>query len=336
MEIGVPKYYDPTRNVIYEADSCYPLRNAWVNQELELTTLGRGTYPGKELLKDELPGVKSIGYWDIKKLQNWGLEWHTNEGIEICLLESGSLGFQIEKQNYQLGNNDITITRPWTIHRHGTPVAGLSKLHWLILDVNVRHPHQKWEWPNWIVLNHDDLEQLTLYLRQNEQPVWKANSEFRNCFIQIGSIIKESDKKAYDSKLKIQINQLLMLLLEIFKSENVELDQSLTGRKRSVEIFFNSIESKLEEEWTVTKMADNCQLGVTRFTHYCKELTNCSPMEYLNRLRLRKASQIIRNETKTKIIDVAFRCGFSSTQYFIYAFKRHFKMSPKKYREYNL
>jgi len=336
MELNVPKYYDPSRNIIYEADSCNPLRDAWVNKDLELTTLGRGTYPGKELLKDELLGVRSIGYWDIKKLQNWGLEWHTNEGIEICLLESGNLNFQIKDTEYQLQTNDITITRPWIEHKIGSPLVDLSKLHWLIIDLNVRHPHQNWEWPNWIVLNQNDLEELTLYLRQNEQPVWKAHSDFRNCFNQIGNTIKQSDTKAYDSKLKIQINQLLMLLLDIFKSETLELDQSLVESKRSVELFLNSIETKLEEDWTVVKMADDCQLGVTRFTHYCKEITNCSPMEYLNRLRLRMASKIILNETKTPIIDVAFRCGFSSNQYFNYAFKKHFKMSPIKYRKENL
>ncbi len=95
-------------------------------------------------------------------------------------------------------------------------------------------------------------------------------------------------------------------------------------------------ERKIEEEWTVVKMSDDCRLGVTRFTHYCKEITNCSPMEYLNRLRLRKASKIIMSETKTPIIDVAFRCGFSSTQYFNYAFrydKNKFKgLAVKKFR----
>ncbi|MCY1719869.1 AraC family transcriptional regulator [Prolixibacteraceae bacterium Z1-6] len=335
MEKTVPKYYDPNKGLIYEADSCTPLRDAWLNQDLELTTLGRGTYPGKMLKDEELSGVKSIGYWDIKKLQNWGLEWHTNEGIEICLLESGTLGFQIKGSDYQLTTNNITITRPWISHRHGVPLANLSKLHWLILDVNVRHPHQKWQWPDWIILNPKDLEELTLYLRQNEHPVWKANAEFRNCFIQIGNVIKQSQTKPYDSKLKILINQLMVILLEIFKAESAELDQSLTESKRSVELFLNSVEDKLEEEWTVVKMAEDCRLGVTRFTHYCKEITNCSPMEYLNRLRLRKASKILVKNKKIPIIDVAFICGFSSNQYFNYAFKKHFKLSPNKYRKAN-
>lgn len=333
MENGIPKYYDPNENLIYEADSCTPLRDAWLSQDLELTTLGRGTYPGKALLKEELPGVKSIGYWDIKKLQNWGLEWHTNEGIEICYLESGNLDFHVKGEKHKLQTNDITITRPWISHKIGSPLVNLSKLHWLILDVEVRHPHQKWEWPNWIVLNQDDLDELTLYLRQNEQPVWKANTEFKSCWTQIGNIIKQSHTKSYDSKLKILINQMLFVLLEIFKSETVELDQSLVESKRSVELFLHSIEARLEEEWSVVRMAGDCQLGVTRFTHYCKELTNCSPMEYLNRLRLRKASKILTEQTKTQIIDVAFMCGFSSNQYFNYAFKRHFKISPNKYRK---
>jgi AraC family L-rhamnose operon regulatory protein RhaS len=333
MDIKIPKYYDPQENKTYEADSCEPLRNAWYKNELELNTLVRGTYPGQVLLDSELVGIKSIGYWNIKKMQNWGLNWHTNEGIEICFLESGALDFHITNKKYHLKTNDITITRPWIIHKIGSPNVDLSKLHWLIIDVKVRHPHQNWEWPDWIILNQDDLVELTNYLRQNEKPVWKANPEFRNCFIQIGNILKQEKQNKYDSKLKIQINQLLILLLEIFKTEDVTLDQSLIEIKRSVEFFLTSLENKLVEDWTVVKMAAYCQLGVTRFTHYCKEITNCSPMEYLNRLRLRKAAEVLKTEPKTPVIDIAFSCGFSSNQYFNYAFKKHFKVSPNQFRK---
>ena len=332
MENEVPKYHDPAQNIIYEADSCTPLREAWIKEDLELTSLGRGTYPGKVLSTDELPGIRSIGYWNIKKLQQWGLEWHTNEGMEICFLESGSLDFEIKGSKYQLHANDITITRPWIAHKIGSPFVSLSKLHWFILDVNVRHPHQKWEWPDWIVLTQKDLEELTRYLRQNEQPVWKANPEFAKCWAKIGSIIKDKQTKCYESRIKVLINQILISLLEIFSAETIKLDHSLIESKRSIELFLNSLHSRLEEDWSVEKMAECCQLGITRFTHYCKEITNCSPMEYLKRLRLRMASEVLIHEKTTPIIDVAFKCGFSSSQYFNFAFKEHFKTTPKQYR----
>ena len=167
MTVQVPKFYDPQEKVMYEADSCQPLRQARDSGEIELTTLARGTYPGRLLQKDEIPGIKSIGYWNIKKLQDWGLEWHTNEGIEICFLESGNLDFSIKDQTDNLQTNDITITRPWIAHKIGNPNVDLSKLHWVILDVMVRHPHQEWVWPDWIVLNKSDLTELTRYFRQN-------------------------------------------------------------------------------------------------------------------------------------------------------------------------
>ena len=333
MNFVVPKYYDDTEKIIYQADSCIPLRQAWDNSELELTTLARGTYPGKMLQESELPKIKSIGYWNIKKQQDWGLEWHTNEGIEICFLELGNLDFLLKDKRIQLQPDDITITRPWIIHKLGAPNVDPSKLHWLILDVNVRHPHEQWEWPDWIVLNKSDLLELTLNLRQNEQPVWKANQEFKKCFVQIGKIIKKSKDNNYDSKLKIQINNLLILLLDILREEKIDLDKSLVESKRTVKLFLKSLESRIDEDWTVVKMAEYCNLGVTRFTHYCKEISNCSPMEFLSRLRLRRASRWLIEDTNIQVTDIAFMCGFSSNQYFNYSFKKHFKLTPNEYRK---
>ena len=83
------KFYDPGGKLSYRADNCSPVKNAAEAGELELTTLARDAYPGMRLSKHELTGIKSIGYWNIKKIQNWGLEWHTNEGIEICFSRIG-------------------------------------------------------------------------------------------------------------------------------------------------------------------------------------------------------------------------------------------------------
>ena len=134
------KFYDPSGALLYKADNCFFVKDAAEKGELELTTLARDSYPVKRLGRTELTGVKSIGYWNIKKIQNWGLEWHTNEGIEICFLESGDLTFFLEDGKYDLLPNHLTITRPWIRHKLGNPNVELSKLHWLILDVGVRHP----------------------------------------------------------------------------------------------------------------------------------------------------------------------------------------------------
>ncbi len=226
---------------IYRADSCIPLEKAWEKGDVELNTFARGTYPGNRLKKEDIPGIKSIGYWNARKAQDWGLEWHKNEGIEICFLESGSLEFLIGDACYELEPHDMTITRPWLSHKLGNPTVGPSRLHWIILDVSVRNPHQEWLWPHWIILNEPDLDDLTRFLRQNEQPVWKTNQEIFECFSQIGKTVDNSNGGHYDSRFRIYVNTLLMLLLDLFRKGNIELNEGLTETKRSVELFLSEL-----------------------------------------------------------------------------------------------
>ena len=326
------KFYDPKSRLTRKADNCSPLKTAADAGELELTTLARDAYPGKRLSKSELTGIKSIGYWNIRKQQNWGLEWHTNEGIEICFLESGDLTFFLEEEKYDLAPNQLTITRPWISHKLGDPNVELSKLHWLILDVGVRHPHQEWSWPGWVILNPKDLEKLTLYFRQNEQPVWKATPELKDCFIRIAKVIKEVGEKDYESKLRILINSLLIALLEHFQAGKILLNEELVESRRTVKLFLNSLEDHFQEPWTLPNMAAYCNLGTTRFTQYCVEISNCTPMVYINRIRLGKAALKLKEQPATPATDIAYQCGFSSTQYFTTVFKNHFGITPQAFR----
>jgi AraC family L-rhamnose operon regulatory protein RhaS len=277
--------------------------------------------------------MRSIGYWDAGDAQRWGLEWHKNEGIEICYLESGTLDFLIDGSAYELLPAYLTITRPWLSHKLGNPNVGPSRLHWFILDVAVRNPHQEWKWPEWIILNTEDLEELTRFLRQNEHPVWKTNKDIGECFIQMGKTVGEAEGGCYDSRLKIYINMLLVLLLDLFRKGDIELNERLTDTKRTVELFLDELGNHLQEEWTLERMADHCNLGVTQFSKYCKQITNTSPVKFLNSLRLKHARKLLKDQPDLSITDVGYRTGFSSPQYFATSFRRSYAMTPKFFKE---
>lgn len=80
----------------YRAESCEPLLQAVQDGKLRLENLVHGDYPGRSLPRTVLPGIKAVGYWDADEPQNWGLGWHQNDGIELTLLERGSLDFAVE------------------------------------------------------------------------------------------------------------------------------------------------------------------------------------------------------------------------------------------------
>ena len=117
---------------IYHADTCEPLKEAAKHGEVALVARARGAYPGAPLPAKGLSEVRTVGYWDADHNQSWGLDWHRNEGIELTYVSRGKLHFGVDAQQFVLKRGDLTITRPWQLHRLGNPHVTANRLHWLI------------------------------------------------------------------------------------------------------------------------------------------------------------------------------------------------------------
>ena len=333
MHSTIPIFKSPAESL--EADTCQPLTEAAARGEVRLRALVHGHYPGAKLPGGALPGLKTVGYWDAVRAQNWGLPWHQNEGIEITFLESGNLCFAAGEKEYTLQPDTLTITRPWQKHRVGNPLVSTSKLHWFILDVGVRRPNQKWRWPPWIVLSQPDLDQLMAILRCTEKPVWHAPGEIRQCFRAIGSAVDADSKGSSVSVLTVRLNEMLLVLLDLLRRKTSRLDRALTSSRRTVQMFLDDIaqhQQHLCMEWTVQAMAESCGLGITQFVHIVKQLTNMTPLHYLNNYRLRLAAKLLCEHPTDSVTDIAQACAFSSSQYFATVFRRRFGCSPTSFR----
>ncbi|HEY3321287.1 MAG TPA: helix-turn-helix transcriptional regulator [Planctomycetota bacterium] len=316
----------------YEADTCEPVRAAERAGLLELTAVAHGTYPGKQLPPRCLPEVRTVGFWDSPREQNWGLQWHRNEGVELTYIARGKLSFSAGAAMYRLSRGALTITRPWQRHRVGNPNVGASRLYWLILDVGVRRPNQNWHWPPWMIMSRDDLDVLTRLLRHCEQPVWRGNHEIEGCFERIGEAIASDNEGSGLSRIKLHINELFVCLKEMLQRREPVLDQSLSSSQRTVQLFLDGLPEQSAVEWTLERMAEQCGLGRSRFTHYCRQLTNMRPLEYLTHCRLKQAQELLRKQPEKNITEVALEAGFGSSQYFATVFKKYCACSPGDYR----
>lgn len=319
------------QNIVYHADTCSPLTDAVDRKKLELGALGRFTYPGERLGNDTL-GLNSIGYWDANEPQDWGLDWHRNEGIEFQFLESGSMPYAQEDKEMLLTPNHLTIIRPWEVHRVGNPNIGMGKFFWMIIDLGVRRPHEEWVWPDWITLTEKDLTRLTAILRQNEKTIWKTDNKILECFKNIEQAIRTYEKGNNASKLRVLINYLLVLMLELLDTDDIVLNEALTDSSRSVAYFLKELDGDLSRDWTIKSMSDSAGVGVTRLTHHCKRLTNLTPMKYLFLRRLEMAKKMLKENEAFTISEIAYKCGFSSSQYFSTIFKKYEKCTPKEYQ----
>ena len=330
---SVPIYRDLEGT--FDADMCLPLLEAVKRGEVTMKALARGHYPGDTFPAQALAGLKTVGFWNADKDQSWQLPWHRNEGIEITFLEAGSVHFDVDDRQFVIQSDDLTVTRPWQRHRIGDPTVTAGRLHWLILDVGVRRPNQEWKWPSWIVLSQPDLEELTYFLRHSEQFVMKTTQEVRRCFRNTAQAVKSNQSGSGISRLAVAINELLVLLLDLYRVHNVPINESLSGSRLTVHLFLEDLHlhpEHLSLEWSVRSMAAACGLGVTQFVHHARMLTNMTPLHYLNYCRLDRAAHLLRTSPATSITEIAMECGFSTSQYFATAFNKRFGSSPREFR----
>jgi AraC-like DNA-binding protein len=135
------------------------------------------------------------------------------------------------------------------------------------------------------------------------------------------------------TKLQLLINELLVMVLDLLQEENAALDADLTSTRRTVEMFLSALPHHLDHPWTLSEMARQCGLGASAFTDYCRQITNLPPGKYLARCRVEAAKALLRAKPDYSITDVAFDCGFQTSQYFATTFRRITGKAPRDFRE---
>jgi len=317
----------------YRADSCEPLKGAAARGELDIDAWGRGSYPGLPLPPSAPPELRSIGVWNAPRAQRWGLEPHRNEGIEFTYVSRGKTAFEADGHAHVLSRGDMTITRPWQLHRVGDPNVGACRLSWIILDVGVRRPNQQWAWPNWALQSADDLQELSQLIRYTEQAVWPTTPEIAHCFAKLDTLVSDRSAEESTTRLQLYINELLIAVLDTLRGSPVDLDVSLTSSYRTTEMFLAELAVDASPPWTLTSMAAECSLSRSQFSTYCKAITNMTPIEHLSHCRVNLASAMLRERPKATITEIAFECGFSSSQYFATVFQSFMGVTPSQFRQ---
>lgn len=90
------------------------------------------------------------------------------------------------------------------------------------------------------------------------------------------------------------------------------------------------IENNWNQDIPLSSLAKACNLSIPHFRHLFSELSQTSPINYRNSLRLIYAKDYLSREGYS-ITEVAYKCGFNDVNYFSRFFKQHTGVSPSKY-----
>lgn len=98
--------------------------------------------------------------------------------------------------------------------------------------------------------------------------------------------------------------------------------------KRSVEYIENNLKNKIELE----ELSQRVFLSKYHFHRKFHHIVGEPVAEYIRKKRLMKAAEELIN-THEKIVDIALRYQFSSSETFTKAFKKFYGLSPREFRK---
>ena len=164
--------------------------------------------------------------------------------------------------------------------------------------------------------------------RQNEQPYWDVGRGIRERFRLLAETLRNDDPDESSTRIAVSINDLLLELLDHLTNREISQDPALCSGRRTVALFLERLPERCWEPWTLESMAHACGLRRTRFSRHCREIVNSTPLEYLRSCRIETAGTLLRTNPDSSIIDVAFACGFNSSQYFATVFRNATGVTP--------
>ncbi|QSH41060.1 AraC family transcriptional regulator [Lentisphaerota bacterium ZTH] len=128
---------------------------------------------------------------------------------------------------------------------------------------------------------------------------------------------------------------LFSLLLELIVYISRQYDKAASPRTAALVRIANVI-SKLERKhskpWKLADIAKLAGMSPSNLLILFKMATGVSPIDYVIKLRLRRAADDLRSGNSS-ISEIAFEHGFKDSNYFSKKFKQIYGVSPRQYRQ---
>ncbi len=138
--------------------------------------------------------------------------------------------------------------------------------------------------------------------------------------------------KSLDSGFEISLFGNLVQLLVFLSRQYAKAPQTEQGQAilRIAEVI-GALEKEYATPWKLSDLADLARMSEGNLHRVFKEATGQSPIDYLVRLRMHRAMELLSGTTLS-VTEIAFDVGFNDSNYFTRQFRKIVGMSPSSYR----
>jgi len=246
---------------------------------------------------------------------------HRHEGLlEISYLASGWQNWYIAGQFCPMCGNDVLVKHPGEPHGTGDQALGKGRRYILRLRLPARGRP-------FLTLDAREARPLVDALRALPHRHFLGDVRLRSLFEQIVLLLLSPERSPFT-----KLHAALMLkewLLIVVACGQAAKPSRFTPDIQKVSDYAHAFPA---ENTTMRKMAQMAGLSQEWFKVKFKRQTGMGPMEHLMRAKVEAAKKLFVEHPALGVTEIAYRLGFSSSQYFATVFKRFTDKSPRDFR----
>ena len=249
--------------------------------------------------------------------------WHPEMELQIIL--KGSAEYTVNGETYLVSEGSAIYIGPEAVH-----MATALSAHTVGYDIVLL--------PQFLIslMQTAQCEQFAVPLAIHRPAAQVISPESKE-----GNVILESLKRMYYTESSHYGYELFLMenllaiwrnLIMIFPKDNEgTYDNGKVLREKRMKDMLGYIQKNYPNAITITDIAASANISKSECFRCFAELSQLSPIEYVNQYRLTQAAQLLRT-TAQSVSDICYLTGFNSSSYFTKKFKDYFKMTPKDYR----
>lgn len=265
-------------------------------------------------------------------IENQLMHPHRNTGMEIVLVEQGHLEWAVDNRPEVLTPGSVFFTLPWQAHGSLFLREPKNRIYYILFELAKPYttPSTSIRFPQKFGFSLKEEKMLSRLFCGTTRHAWALSVTAQQMFADLIRLLDSPTPLNTSTSMALLRCLILEVALSIESQSKPQMQDSYTAS--CVRRFLQQLNGRIDEDWTLGQMAEECGVKRTQFAKLCQAISGYSPVTYLSRLRFEKACELLR-ETTRSITDITYTCGYGSTQYLAASFKKTARMSPSDYRK---
>ena len=268
-------------------------------------------------------GFSVLKFRYLKVQNGYSYSTHSHDHIEIGYVKKGSCLMKFGNETYAFSKGEAMVIYPNAWHSFSTndpKGCGLVQLEFRINNLSVLEFKE----------NPDD-NLLFLYSLLHKTGRFLKISGNDKINDNMERLIYELEKPmgSSSSLAKLYFYELFIHLSRRLKEEK---DVFLERTDKHVVKALQYIHNNFLDDPGVELVAEHCGISDRYLRKLFLNQTGMQLVDYKHHLRMKPASELIKDQS-LRLTDIAYRCGYSTQQYFCKVFKDYYGMSPGEKRK---